>query len=605
MPNSIELLASTRKKTREVARVEQLLPEGLRDKSANLIELLQDYYTFINKSGEASYALNSISPARDIDQADSIFLDKLQQEIAVSIPRTTIANRVNLYKNIVRYYTTRGSPESIELFFRIIFNDSAEVYYPRNDMLIASDGVWDATANRSIYATAPEVIIEGAGKGARARAIMTRGALYRIAIVNGGSGYISAPTLTVTGDSSVTATATATISNGQINRIEVTTGGSHYAYPATVAIVGNGTGATAEVHLRQDGGIAYIEITNQGSGYTSATASITCASHVSGAGVVDAVLSVIPDTIGVITRVNITNFGADYDTAAITVTGGGGSGANLNAYIGDSITSIAPVNFGSGYNNVVPGYYAGAKVTIPMYDAPSNWEPARVIPNITDGEIRSYNLVYPGANYTSETTFPGTLIGDQSGVYIDNKGFLSDTSKLQDSLFYQKFSYVIRTGNNVDLWQDSFNKLVHPAGFKFFGQILIFLEFLKDKAKMPDFSPGFVDSTQLAQVYIFQDIINSLAPSIPLYLDSGIENPRVKITSQISSAIDTSELMHFHNGWPMNLWSHLTIQQADDNGGSNPRYPHGNYTINYMINNTIVYSDNNSTTTLGVELISS
>ena len=603
MPQSLELLASSRKKTREVARVEQLLPEGLRDKSANLIGLLQDYYAHINESGQASYVLNSISTARDIDQADSIFLDKLQKEIAVSIPRTTIANRVNLYKNIVRYYTTRGSPESIELFFRIIFNDSAEVYYPRNDMLIASDGVWDATAVRPIYAAAPEVIIEGAGKGARARAIMTRGALYRIAILNGGSGYTSAPTLTVTGNSSVTATATATISNGQINHIEVTTAGSHYAYPATVAIVGNGTGAAAEVHLRQDGGIAYIEITNRGSGYTSATASITCASHVSGTGVVDAVLSVIPDTIGVITRVNITNFGADYnnDTAAITVTGGGGSGASLDAYIGDSITSIAPVNFGSGY-------YAGAKVTIPMYDAPSNWEQARVFANITDGRILSYNLAYPGANYTSETTFPGTLIGTQSGVYVDNKGFVSDTSKLQDSFFYQKFSYVIRTGNNVDLWRDSFNKLVHPAGFKFFGQILILLEFLRNKARMPDFSPGFADSTQLSQVYIFQDIINSLAPSIPPYydLDSEIENPRVKITSRISSTIDTSELMHFHNGWPMKSWSYLTIQQADDNGGVDPRYPHGNYTINYMINNDIVYfDDSGSTITLAVELVSS
>ena len=617
MPHSIELLASTRKKTREAVRVEQLLPEGLRDKSADLIGLLKDYYTHINESGQASYELNSISTARDIDQANSIFLDKLQKEIAVSIPRTTIANRVNLYKNIIRYYTTRGSPESIELFFRILFNDSAEVYYPRNDMLIASDGVWDANSVRPIYATAPQVIIEGAGKGAQARAIMTRGALYHIGIVDGGTGYTSATlqindtwggTRTPT-ESLTTATAEAIISDGKVLNIRVDVPGSNYAYPATVAITGDGDDAAGIVRLTPDGRIAYIEITNTGSGYTSATATITCASHTSGT---DAELTVLVDSIGVIIGAKITNYGANYKFdapdetgATITVTGTqstGGTPAELIAYTGDSITSIAVVNPGSGY-------YTGARVAIPMDNAPDNWQEARVIANITDGEILSYNLAYPGAYYTSETTFPGTLIGTQLGVYIDNKGYLSDTIKLQDSWFYQKFSYVIRTGNNVDVWRDSFNKLVHPAGFKFFGEILILLELLADKAKMPPISPGFVDSAQLAQIYVFQDIVNSLAPSAsPFYdLDTEIELPHFKISLRIPSATDQNERMHYYDGYPMNLWSHLTILAADGNGGADQRYPYGDYTISYVINNTIIYSYDTGgtaqTVTLGVELV--
>ena len=80
-----------------------------------------------------------------------------------------------------------------------------------------------------------------------------------------------------------------------------------------------------------------------------------------------------------------------------------------------------------------------------------------------------------------EVTFPfdQTLIPSSGnfdtalGQYLDKKGFLSDTIKLQDSKFYQKFSYVVRTGKNLKDWEAAFDKLVHPAGFIFFGEILL------------------------------------------------------------------------------------------------------------------------------------
>ena len=59
--------------------------------------------------------------------------------------------------------------------------------------------------------------------------------------------------------------------------------------------------------------------------------------------------------------------------------------------------------------------------------------------------------------------------------YLDNRGFLSDRIKVQDSFRFQKFSYLIKTGKNVSDWKDVYDKLVHPAGFIFFGEILILL----------------------------------------------------------------------------------------------------------------------------------
>jgi hypothetical protein len=68
----------------------------------------------------------------------------------------------------------------------------------------------------------------------------------------------------------------------------------------------------------------------------------------------------------------------------------------------------------------------------------------------------------------------------QDGSYLDQKGHLSANQKIQDSDFYQKFSYVIKAPRNISQWKDIYNKLVHPAGFKFFGEILIITKLVRD-----------------------------------------------------------------------------------------------------------------------------
>lgn len=67
-----------------------------------------------------------------------------------------------------------------------------------------------------------------------------------ITIGNGGSGYTTAPTVTLTGGGGSGATAEATVAGGVITKITVTNSGMGYTSAPTVAITGgNGTGATA------------------------------------------------------------------------------------------------------------------------------------------------------------------------------------------------------------------------------------------------------------------------------------------------------------------------------------------------------------------------
>lgn len=64
-------------------------------------------------------------------------------------------------------------------------------------------------------------------------------------------------------------------------------------------------------------------------------------------------------------------------------------------------------------------------------------------------------------------------IGTGSGYYRSNKGFTSDSSKLQDGDYYQEYSYDIISRIPFNLYSEMFKKVMHTAGTKFFGNLLI------------------------------------------------------------------------------------------------------------------------------------
>lgn len=170
-----------------------------------------------------------------------------------------------------------------------------------------------------------------------ADAYTPEGAVTSIDVTNGGSGYTTAPTVSVTGDGTGAA-ATAVLSNtGEVIAVAVSDGGTGYAVGDAVAITGDGTGATAEVAAETGGVIDSITVTNGGSGYTTASV------DASGSGGGDAVLTA---TIGYsVASVTVDTQGDGYTSATIGFTGDG-SGATADATlspVGDAwATAVKP-----------------------------------------------------------------------------------------------------------------------------------------------------------------------------------------------------------------------------------------------------------------------
>jgi len=101
----------------------------------------------------------------------------------------------------------------------------------------------------------------------------------------------------------------------------------------------------------------------------------------------------------------------------------------------------------------------------------TDYTPVTVVNSTTN--TLDYSLVF-----NAELSIGDIVTIRRSGSYSTDDGFLSYKKYIQDSFFYQKFSYVLRTGQNADKWKNAFNRLIHPAGFKFFGEILLYIEAL-------------------------------------------------------------------------------------------------------------------------------
>jgi hypothetical protein len=129
------------------------------------------------------------------------------------------------------------------------------------------------TDGGSGYTTAPIITISGGGgTGARAVATVEGGVVTGITILNPGSGYTSTPTLAIASPPFPPrqATGTTEVFNGFVVGVKTVDGGYGYTTPPSVLVVGGGgTGATATATVT-DGVVTGITLTSNGSGYTSA-----------------------------------------------------------------------------------------------------------------------------------------------------------------------------------------------------------------------------------------------------------------------------------------------------------------------------------------------
>jgi hypothetical protein len=276
--------------------IDELVPDHVESSFPDLVNFLKTYALYLERQNKSGFYLNALDIQRDIDFVEDELLTELQNEIGIAIPRDFATNPRMFYKRLVEFYKSRGTPESITSFFRMIFDDDVETYFPFVDILNPSDGDWtDQTA----------------------------------AIIADRTAFTPANVITISG------TPTVVSGNNDDNQ-----------------------------PILLDDHVVFVNNSYQ-------------------TPVTDYAEQVYSDT-----------------------------------------TTKYKLTFTSALSN--------------------------------GDVVRTY----------------------AKGLFTTANGFLSDKKFLQDSYYYQQFSYVLKTGKNIADWKNSFTRLVHPAGFKFFGEIVILIQLL-------------------------------------------------------------------------------------------------------------------------------
>ena len=205
----------------------------------------------------------------------------------------------------------------------------------------------------------------------------------------------------------------------------------------------------------EKGSITDIRLINGGFGYTKLP-TVSSISTTSGSG--GKVLPVSTGGIGSIKDVEITNFGFNYSSAPTftafrhavikDITGTFSVGDALTSHSGtvtafDSARQLLSINTTANLVNGNSVATSGASATIVQIDTPT------ITPTV------------------------GT-IATTSGEFLTERGKVSsDIMRIQDSNYYQDYSYVVRVGESINTWRNAIKRTVHPAGWAVFGEVAI------------------------------------------------------------------------------------------------------------------------------------
>jgi len=201
----------------------------------------------------------------------------------------------------------------------------------------------------------------GSGTGAQATVVISSGSVYNISVTNGGSGYETAPSVSISG-TGTGATAVANLSSsGSLKSIGVNSGGSGYTSSPSV-VIGTQWSASNTVSVGQQffyGSNLYTVTvagvtgtnppTHTTGSVTNGTSTLTYAGNVATA---TATVGSTPGVdVGAIIGIAVTSAGSGYTTTPnISFSGGGGTGATTAAVLQFTVSSVTITNPGSNYS---------------------------------------------------------------------------------------------------------------------------------------------------------------------------------------------------------------------------------------------------------------
>ena len=413
--------------------VARQLPEFIRDEYPSFVNFVEAYYEYV----DANHNGRNLKDYKDLDDTLDSFVQYFRNELNVIVD-TDYPNYDNINEKLVfiqkakQYYSAKGSEAAYKFLFRALYDTEIELYYPSADVLRASDGKWQQDV--SFFITVESGSIDDiVGKEVQ---------VYNSAGVKLLSTFVDRYVV-----------YSSTVYEIVIGRYE------------GVANIGNTVKYSTTFSGTIVATIGGYNVVNGGGGF-----SVGQIYDINTIGVTGARIKITQvSSTGAIQKLKIIKFGAGYSN--------------------DFVVNIAPVV--TDYEDTSP--INVSLNSVEQFESPSNTYTQGFAEQGTIINSNYYDVAYGDATYV------GTLLGEFSdtytfesdtenvasikfniaalaqyaGYYSDNDGFVSDAIFIQDSYYYQAFSYEVKITELLDNYVNLVKSYIHPSGTILFANYII------------------------------------------------------------------------------------------------------------------------------------
>lgn len=428
--------------------IEQQIPSHIREASPLFTKFLQYYYEF-NEQLNIQRAIQDILDYNNCDIAEMEFVKSFFEELQI-LPHNIVADRRLVAKHIYDLYQSKGSEKAVKLLFKIVFGENVDIKYPSEQILRASDGKW---------------IREN------------------VITVNRVSGNISDTTniITFIGDRGTFSFEIKSIEHldTNVDRITFTHSLPYYIDGViTVRLYSNDELDYVGTIIPM---VSNVVIEYPGKYWQVGQVIIL-------PGIKDTILQITRvGSGGTIVKFNIVQFGYGQSAGTIYILSPFSykpSGEYVEQYSeklsnGSYSHTINIFEYMNGYAESILGLDSNQTYVLEGYVLPDHIAFSTILNSmvlrtdpINDDHITIEQWLESRARFRIETA----SIAIKPGYYMNQDGMLSVPEiRLQDNFYYQIFSYVIETGQMLKTYASSL-KMVHPAGFKYFGNMTKILD---------------------------------------------------------------------------------------------------------------------------------
>lgn len=439
--------------------LKKYVPEFLSTKYPMFVDFLRAYYDW-------SYNVKGFNPWRvvshlvewgDVDETLDEFILYFKEEYLNNLNTDFNGDTRSFIKHMKEFYSSRGTSESFRFLLRLLSGNSGTIFYPNRYLMKSSDGEW--TINKYVFVKFDDRVtsdflstkIQGKYSGATAfiESIEThfnyinQKQFLKIQISNIQGTFLQEPIVFKNDKVELEIENYSTV-----KKINIISGGNNYEVGDNVHIADDPT-FIARVSSVGIGKVDSYAILNGGSGYSVGDEVKIYANFV--------------DNYYALPKVYVDEVDAE-----------------------GAITSL-DIRY-AGY-----GFYKVPEVK----EIPSIKGKGAQIEFISNecGNIREIEVISAEINYSddtsliidSDTGFDGeaTLsvgpVFESVPYYYKDGSFLSDVFKLQDSDYWQDYSYEIQSTLTLESellaqfadYKEIFKRLVHPAGFKLFNSFIL------------------------------------------------------------------------------------------------------------------------------------